>query len=130
MFLPSSFLSFFTFHYLFRFLKHRKLGIRSIFKSYYVPYGIIVIIFIQNVNRLAFLACHNFTHLFSMNTQFYFIQGATVLFVGVMLFLTSSFYYIIGYLYGKKSKSIPVNLRRIKEQPTILFYSWVIRPII
>lgn len=69
-------------------------------------------------------------HLFFFRTQFYFIQAATVLFIGFMIILTVSFYYNIHYFYGKKSKYITLNLRKFKQQPTILLISIVIRPII
>lgn len=130
MYAPISFLLFFTFHFLFRILKHNKQGLKSLFKSYYIPYGIILVLFIQNINRLIFLSCHNFKNLFAYSTGFYFMQGITVFFIGVMIILGISFYYNIQFLYGRKIKSLPFNLRSNKSQPTILLFSFVLRPTI
>lgn len=110
---PLSFISFFTFHLLYKALKCCRLGIKSLFRSYSLPYAIILVLFVQNISRLSFLACHNFTHLFSFNTTLYLVQALTVIFVGFITILAVSFCYHIQYLYGKKIGSISFNLRRI-----------------
>lgn len=65
---PVSLLFFFSLHFMYKVLKCSHSDIRSLFKSYSLSYGIILVIFIQNISRLSFLACHNFRHLFFFNT--------------------------------------------------------------
>ncbi len=130
MSVPVSFLSFFLLHFLYKVLKCSEFGIKSLFKSFSLSYGIIIVLFIQNFNRLSFLSCHNFLHLFAFNTLLYFLQGITVTFVGFVIILTVSFFYIIRYLYGKKVKSVSFNLRRVEGWSTILMIRFILRPII
>lgn len=130
MMVPISLLLFFSFHFLHKLLKHYKLGIKSLFKSYSLPYGIILIVFVENISRLSFLACHNFTHLFSFNSKLYYLQGTTVIFVGLLFILSISFFYNTHYLYDKRIKFISSNLRRIKLWGTIQVYRFVVRPIV
>lgn len=115
---------------MFKFFELRKSNIKELFQSYYILYGIILVVFIQNISRLAFLACHNFQHMFFLSTKLYLTQAITFIFVGIIVILSVSFYYIIHFLYGKFSKFIPVNIRRIREQPMILLFHCVIRPVI
>lgn len=103
---PLSLLSFFVLHFLYKVLKKYHLGIKSLFKSYSLLYAILLIIFIQNISRLFFLACHNFLHLFSFNTSLYVAQAVVVMFNGVLMVLSVSFFYMIAYLYDKKIKSL------------------------
>lgn len=113
MLAPVSILSFIILHFIYKALKCSHIGIKSLFRTYSLSYGIILVLFVQNISRLSFLSCHNFAHLFFFNTQLRLLQGITVVFVGFMIILSVSFFYHVRYLYGKKTKCISFNLRRI-----------------
>lgn len=102
MYVPASTLYFISLYLLYKVLNHFQLKIKTLIKSYSLSYGIILVLFVDNLSRLSLLACHNFQHLFSFNTLLYFIQGLTIIFIGFVIILSISFFYQIKYLYGKK----------------------------
>lgn len=127
---PVSLFSFIVFHYIYKALSLFHLRIKTMFSSYSLAYGIFLILFVQNLSRLSFLACHNFMSLFFFSTEFYIMQGVTIIFVGFITILSMSFFYMMKYLYGKKIKYLSFNLKKVSWWPTTLLISCVLRPII
>lgn len=130
MSIPLSLVSFLTLHFLYKILNSLNISIKSLLKSYSLAYGIILILFVQNINRLFFLACHNMKHLFFFNTLLYIVQGVTIIFVGFLVILSISFFYMMRYLYSKKIQYLPFNLKKKSLWPTILLICYVLRPLL
>lgn len=130
MAVPISIISFLALHFIYKVLDLFRVRVKSLLKFYSLLYGIILVSIVQNISRLSFIACHNLLNMFSFNTMLYAVQGVTILYLGFMIILSTSFFYMMKYLYRKKIKYLPFNLKKLSLWPTTLLICYVFRPII
>lgn len=127
---PVSLVSYIFFYFLYKFLRKHKFRLKSLFKSYSHLYGLVLVLFIQNISRLSFLAFHNFKHLFYFNFKLCFIQAVSVVFIGLVVILSVGFFYKIRYLNEGKGLSLSFNLTKRFRWSLILTFRLVLRPLI
>lgn len=89
-----------------------------------------MVLFLQNISRLCFLGFHNFKHLFYFSLKLYFIQGFSVVFIGLVIILSIGFFFKLRYLHGKKTKSFEFNLRLRYRWSLIQAIRFVLKPIL
>lgn len=126
MFLPVSFLTFILLNKVFEATSHMKIS--GMIKVYSCWLYIIVIIFNQNLNKLAFIIVGNLKQFFSLDYGVYLANFFFMLFGGIILIFAFSVFPLSRYLYGNMGKYLLSNLYMKRSSIVLSVYLFSLKP--
>lgn len=129
LYLPIIVLVFFALNRLFHCISKYKLS--KFLRYFSIFLTLIMLLFVQNITMLAFLACHHLkNNMFRFNWVLSFLQAFVIIFIGLCIILVVSFFYLSRFLYKKKSKIFLINLYPSYNSLTIMTMKLTLKPLI